>query len=337
MKSRLKIIVTIFLAGFLLIGCSYYFIFVKANISAIETDFIFQVKRTTLAGEVWHECNLPLDNYSTWKMAASFKRLREIRPGRYQFKKGMSNNDIIREFRSGGQATVKLRIDNVSSLDELAGRLGESLMHDSSHFMSAFENDTILSKLTIDKNQVASIIRPDTYEFYWTMDGSSFLKKMKDESAKLWNSSRTSSCDQLGLNAHEVITLASIVKAETSNLGEAPRIAGLYLNRLRIGMPLQSDPTALFGRRKSSGRVYLNDIQSETPYNTYKFKGLPPGPINFPESTYVDAVLQAEKHRYLYMCAEPGGTGKHRFATNLGEHEQNRTAYIRWLNNQARK
>ena len=334
MKSRLKIITPIFLAGFLLAGYSYYFIFVKANISAIETDFTCQIKRPTKTSDVWHECNLPLDSYSTWKMAADLKRLGEIRPGRYQFKKGMSNNDIIREFRSGGQTTVKLRIDDISSLDELAGRLGESLMHDSSHFISAFENDTVLSKLTIDKNKVASIIRPDTYDFYWTMDGSSFLKKMKEEYAKLWNSSRTSSCAQMGLNEHEVITLASIVKAETSNLGEAPRIAGLYLNRLRIGMPLQSDPTALFGRRKSSGRVYLNDIQSDTPYNTYKFTGLPPGPINFPESTYVDAVLHAEKHRYLYMCAEPGGTGKHRFAINLGEHEQNRNAYIRWLNNQ---
>jgi UPF0755 protein len=334
MNSRIKIIASILILGLLLAGSSYYYIFLKANISSFETEFTFQVKRTSLASDVWQEWKLPLDNHSTWQLATSLKRLREIRPGRYQFKKGMSNNDIIREFRSGGQATVKLRIDNVSSLDELAGRLGEALMHDSSHFMNAFENDTILSKLTIDKNNVASIIRPDTYEFYWTMDGSSFLKKMKEESTKLWNSSRISSSDQLGLNAHEVITLASIVKAETSNLGEAPRIAGLYLNRLRIGMPLQSDPTALFGRRKSSGRVYLNDIQSDTPYNTYKFAGLPPGPINFPESSYVDAVLHPEKHLYIYMCAEPGGTGKHRFATNLSEHEQNRAAYIKWLNNQ---
>jgi UPF0755 protein len=336
MNARIKISATLFLAGILLGGYFFYFIFVKTNISAIEIDFTCQVKRTTRASEVCYECNLPLENYSTWGIATSIKRLRDIRPGRYQFKKGMSNNDIIREFRSGGQATIKLRIDDVSSLDELARKLGESLMHDSSHFMSSFENDTILSKLNIEKNKVASIIRPDTYEFYWIMDGASFLKKMKEQSDKLWNSSRTDECSQLGLNTHEVITLASIVKAETSNLGEAPRIAGLYLNRLRIGMPLQSDPTALFGRRKSSGRVYLNDIQSETPYNTYKFTGLPPGPINFPESAYVDAVLRPEQHRYIYMCAETGGTGKHRFAVNLGEHEQNRADYIRWLNNQAK-
>jgi UPF0755 protein len=159
---------------------------------------------------------------------------------------------------------------------------------------------------------------------------------MKEESDKLWNSKRTSECELLALSKREVIILASIVKAETSNLAEAPIVAGLYLNRLRIGMPLQSDPTALFGRRKSTGRVYLSDIQSDTPYNTYKFKGLPPGPINFVEDIYIDAVLHPQKHGYIYMCAEPGGTGKHLFATNLHGHEQNRAAYIRWLNNQTK-
>jgi UPF0755 protein len=334
MNSRLKILITIVLAGSTLLGGFYYIVFAKGNISSIENDFTCQVKQPTLAVDVCKTYNIPLDNYSTWEVASRLKRLREIRPGKYQFKKGMSNSDIIREFRSGGLSTVKLRIDDVSSLDELAGRLGQSLMHDSTHFMICFENDTLLSNLGVSKNEVASIIRPNTYEFYWTMDGASFLKKMKEESDKLWNSTRASECSQLGLSKHEVIILASIVKAETSNLGEAPGIAGLYLNRLRINMPLQSDPTALFGRRKSAGRVYLNDIQSDTPYNTYKFTGLPPGPINFPESTYIDAVLHPKTHRYIYMCAEPGGTGKHRFATNLSEHEKNRSAYIHWLNNQ---
>jgi len=334
MSSRIKLLIAISLVGLLLTGSFFYVVFIKANLTSIERDLTCQVKQTMSAADICEALNLPVENFATWKIAARLKRLHEIRPGRYQFKKGMSNSDIIREFRSGGLSSVKLRIDDVSSLDELSSRLGQSLMHDSAHFMNCFENDTILSTLGIIKNEVASIIRPNTYEFYWTMDGTSFLKKMKEESDKLWNSTRASECEQLGMSRHEVITLASIVKAETSNLSEAPSIAGLYLNRLRINMPLQSDPTALFGRRKSTGRVYLNDIQSDTPYNTYKFTGLPPGPINFPEGSYIDAVLHAETHRYIYMCAEPGGTGKHRFATNLGEHERNRSAYIRWLNNQ---
>jgi len=133
------------------------------------------------------------------------------------------------------------------------------------------------------------------------------------------------------MSKEEVVILASIVKAETGATEEAPRIAGLYLNRLRTGMPLQSDPTAIFGRRKSTQRVYLTDIQSDSPYNTYKFVGLPPGPINFPETIYIDAVLQAEQNNFVFMCAEPGSTGKHRFAKSLSEHERNRKEYVTWL------
>ena len=136
----------------------------------------------------------------------------------------------------------------------------------------------------------------------------------------------------MGLSISEVTTLASIVKAETGQRNEATKIAGLYLNRLRSGIPLQSDPTAIFGRKSNVRRVYLSDIQADSPYNTYKIKGLPPGPINFPEDGYLDAVLQAEEHEYIYMCAEPGGTGKHRFSKNLSEHERNRSEYIAWLN-----
>jgi UPF0755 protein len=326
----------ILLVGILAAAALYYVVFLKPNIDSIEKEFTCQIKRNTSVDEVCNTCRIPIDNYLAWKIAYRLKRLRDIHPGRYQFKQGMSNSDIIRELRSGGFSVVKMRIDDVSSLEELAGKLGQSLMRDSAHFMSCFENDSLLGALGVNKNEVAAIIRPNTYEFYWNMDGTSFLKKMKDESDKLWNLKRISECEQLALSKREIIILASIVKAETSNLGEASIVAGLYLNRLRIGMPLQSDPTALFGRRKSTGRVYLNDIQSDTPYNTYKFKGLPPGPINFPENIYIDAVLHPQKHSYIYMCAEPGGTGKHLFATNLQDHEQNRSAYIRWLNKQTK-
>jgi UPF0755 protein len=333
MNKKLKLSTAALLTALTLSAGGYYIVFVQPNLSANEEVCTCQVKQSMTASDVWNVCNTTIENRMTWKIAAKLKRLNMIKPGLYRFKKGISNNDIIREFRSGGLATVMLRIDDVSSLEELSTKLGQSLMNDSAHFMRCFSNDSVVSSFNSKAIQTASLIRPNTYEFYWNMDGDAFLKKMKDEYDKLWNFERLDASDELGLSQHEVITLASIVKAETSNLEEAPRIAGLYLNRLRIGMPLQSDPTALFGRRKSAGRVYLTDIQSDTPYNTYKFKGLPPGPINFPETPYVDAVLKAEHHNYIYMCAEPGGTGKHRFSSNLNEHERNRAAYIRWLNN----
>jgi UPF0755 protein len=158
---------------------------------------------------------------------------------------------------------------------------------------------------------------------------------MMKEQISFWTSERKLSAQALGLSEKDVVILASIVKAETATLEEANMIAGLYLNRLRIGMPMQSDPTAIFGTRKNAQRVYLSDIQSDNPYNTYKFKGLPPGPINLPEAAYIEAVLKASTHRYIYMCAQPGGTGKHNFAVSLSDHENNRRAYIRWLNSRS--
>jgi UPF0755 protein len=309
----------------------YYMLFIKSNLSGKEGVTICVVKEETEALQVLSNNGLELLSESSWQLAAMLKKLRLVKQGRYRLKSGMSNNDIIGEFRSGGVSTLNLRIDDVVSLDELAAKLGNNMLHDSAHFMSVFTNDSLLKALEIDPMHVAAIVRPNTYEFFWNMNGEAFLRKMKSESDKLWTDARIEACSRLSMAREEVVILASIVKAETGATEEAPRIAGLYLNRLRIGMPLQSDPTAIFGRRKSTQRVYLNDIQSDSPYNTYKFVGLPPGPINFPESVYIDAVLKAEEHGFVFMCAEPGSTGKHRFAKSLSEHERNRKEYVTWL------
>ena len=312
---------------------SYFMLFIQSNLSVDEGVTICTVREETDARHVFTKNDLQLLNESSWQFATRIKKLKVVKPGRYRLKSGMSNNEIISEFRSGGASTIDLRIDDVISLEELASKLGNNMLRDSAHFMSAFTNDSLLTVLEIDPAFVATIIRPNTYEFFWNMNGEAFLKKMKSESDKLWSATRIEACQRRGMSKEEVVILASIVKAETGAMEEAPRIAALYLNRLRIGMPLQSDPTAIFGRRKSTQRVYLKDIKSDSPYNTYKFVGLPPGPINFPETIYIDAVLQAEEHGYVFMCAEPGSTGKHRFAKTLSEHERNRKEYVMWLDN----
>ena len=312
---------------------SYFMLFIQSNLSVDEGVTICTVREETDARHVFTKNDLQLLNESSWQFATQIKKLKVVKPGRYRLKSGMSNNEIISEFRSGGASTIDLRIDDVISLEELASKLGNNMLRDSAHFMSAFTNDSLLTVLEIDSAFVATSIRPNTYEFFWNMNGEAFLKKMKSESDKLWSAARIEACQRRGMSKEEVVILASIVKAETGAMEEAPRIAALYLNRLRIGMPLQSDPTAIFGRRKSTQRVYLNDIKSDSRYNTYKFLGLPPGPINFPETIYIDAVLQAEEHGYVFMCAEPGSTGKHRFAKTLSEHESNRKEYVMWLDN----
>ena len=330
-KNRIYIIVALTIVIIATAILSYFRVFIQSNLSCTDEVVVCVVRKETAAQNVFTTNGLQLMSERSWQFAARLKKLKVVKPGRYRLKSGMSNNDIIAEFRSGGAATLNLRIDDVSSLEELASKLGNSMLYDSAHFMSAFTNDSLLRALEINPTLMATIIRPNTYEFFWNMTGDAFIRKMQSESDKLWSAARMEACAQRGMSKEEVVILASIVKAETGATEEAPRIAGLYLNRLRIGMPLQSDPTAIFGRRKSTQRVYLTDIQSDSPYNTYKFVGLPPGPINFPETNYIDAVLQAEENGYVFMCAEPGSTGKHRFAKSLSEHERNRKEYVTWL------
>ncbi len=329
-KKTQKLLIAIIVIS-LLASTGYLFLFKAPNLSLPGNDCVFSVKETTSLQDILTQNSISLKSETTLKISSTLKQLNSIKPGRYRLTNGMSNGEIIREFRSGGIATVKIRIDDVTTLEELAGRLGFNLLHDSAYFMSTFLNDSLLQSMGISPGDATILIRPNTYEFYWDMSGPTFLKKMKSEFDKLWNENRLKQSDEIGMSPSEVTVLASIVKAETANSDEAPRIAGLYLNRLRIEMPLQSDPTTLFGRKKSAQRVYLSDLQADTPYNTYKITGLPPGPINFPETVYIDAVLKAESHGYIFMCAEPGATGKHRFAKSLAEHERNRTDYVNWL------
>jgi UPF0755 protein len=332
MKRRILILGSCLIVLFVLAASTYYWIFHSIAVKAAPTDCNCSVKNIQSVESVLTNCNIELSSATAWTLAARLKRMKEVKPGRYCIKQGMTANEVIREFRSGGKPTLTLRIDDVTSIEELAGKLGAYLLHDSTYFMQAFSNDSLLNSLGISPSNVSCYIRPNTYDFYWNMTAETFLQRMKKEYDRIWTGTRIDQAQQLSITPFEAVILASIVKAETSVKDEAPRIAGLYLNRLRQGIPLQSDPTTLFGKRTGAKRVYESDLESDSPYNTYKIKGLPPGPINFPEDIYIDAVLKAEKNTFIFMCAEPGGTGRHRFTSSYAEHENNRRAYINWLN-----
>ncbi|MFM7234782.1 MAG: endolytic transglycosylase MltG [Flavobacteriales bacterium] len=333
MKYRaFKIALAIILLIVATAGSYFVWVFHSNSIHVHSGEYWLIIREPVPASTLTTNEKFTLTQPLNWNLACRAKRLRTIKPGRYKLRSGMSYSDIIQELRSGGQLTVMVRIDDVESLEELAARLGTELLHDSAHFMSSFENDSLLNEIGIQKSELAASIRPNTYEFYWKMNAKTFLAKTKTESSRLWNTQRLQLAESLHLSPLEVVILASIVKAETGSIEEAPRIAGLYLNRLHIQMPLQSDPTAVFGKKSSTQRIYLSDLKIDSPYNTYLHKGLPPGPINFPEDSYIDAVLHAEKHTFLYMCAEPNGSGKHAFAQTLAAHEANRRNYIQWLN-----
>lgn len=265
---------------------------------------------------------------------AQLKEFNQLKVGRYAIRKGMNSSAIINLLRSGTQEPIRFRTDNVNTLEALAGKLGKNMRYDSLSYISVFRDRENFPDATFNDTTIACIIKPNTYEFYWTITPEQFMEKMKGYHEKFWTEERLKKAKQVGLNKNEVVILASIVKAETMKTTEAPKIAGLYLNRLRIGMALQSDPTAVFGAGLAHVQRVTNEIAVASAYNTYKRKGLPPGPINFPEEVYIDAVLQPEKHDYLYMCAQPGGTGYHNFAKSFDQHTIYANQYRKWLNQQ---
>lgn len=260
------------------------------------------------------------------------KSVDSLKKGRYEIKKNESLNGIVNRLRAGLQTPVNVSVDGVRDIYRLCGILGKQLLADSSEFMAVLLSDSLLKKQGLRKEEAISLIFPNTYEMYWTVSPEAFVKKMTAVHEKYWDEENRGRAAALGLTPAEVTTLASIVKGETVNKSEAPKIAGLYLNRLRIGQALQADPTLVFAQSlKGVDRIYHSDTKVDSPYNTYRNSGLPPGPIFMTEPVYLDAVLRAEKHSYLYMCAQPNGTGLHNFTQSYSEHVQNAAKYHRWL------
>jgi UPF0755 protein len=275
-----------------------------------------------------------LINYKAFKWIAKKKDYKKnIRPGLYQLKKGTNTNNLVNKLRAGNQDPVELKFHNVNSFADLAGKISDYIEPDSLTLVSKFTDPAIQQKYGFTAATFPAMFIPNTYEFYWTTTPDEFLKRMNAEYERFWNSNRKGKAKKKGLTPVEVVTLASIVEKETAIPEEKPIVAGLYLNRLKRGMALQADPTIKYALNDTSIRRITNDmLKIDSPYNTYKYAGLPPGPIGFPEISSVEAVLNAENHNYLYMCAKEDLSGEHRFAANLVQHNRNAARYRRALN-----
>lgn len=266
---------------------------------------------------------------------ASWKKFTKAKPGRYVFKQGMSHNSIINKLRSGDQDPVQVSFYSTRTIEELASRVGAQIAADSADLVFLLKNPNTAEEYGFTEASFMSMFIPNTYEFWWDTDAVEFLNRMKKEYDTFWNQERRDLAAELKLSINEVTTLASIVHAETAKRDEAPKVAGLYLNRLRIGMALQADPTLIYAHQDFSIRRVLNvHKEIDSPYNTYKYPGLPPGPINFPDPNYIDAVLKAEKHAYIFMCAKADFSGYHNFARTLDQHNVYAREYQQALNNQ---
>ena len=268
-----------------------------------------------------------------WRIA---RRLRDftLHTGRYAIDPGDSWLHTFRTLSRGFQTPVQLTIPSVRNLDRLAGVLSHKLMLDSAEVASNFADSTFAASCGYSLATLPALFIPNTYELYWDTSFDAFIERMQRENEAFWTRDhRDALTHEIQMTREEVITLASIVDEETANNGEKPRVAGLYMNRLHQGIPLQADPTVKFATGDVTLRRILNKhLTTDNPYNTYLHKGLPPGPIRIPSVAGIDAVLHYERHNYLYMCAKEDFSGTHNFASTYAEHQKNARRYQRALN-----
>ena len=256
-----------------------------------------------------------------------------VKPGMYELPDKATNYQLIGILRSGRQTPLRLTFNNVRLKDDLAAKLAQNLDADEDDFREMFSDSQYLKQFGFTPTTIMTMFIPNTYELYWNTTPEQLMDRMKKEYDKFWTKDRIAKAKKLGLSKTEVSVLASIVEAEQNqHPDERPRIAGVYLNRLKKNMLLQADPTVVYAVGDFSIRRVLNvHTQTDSPYNTYRYKGLPPGPINLPSITSIDAVLNPEKHDYIYFCAKEDFSGYHSFAKNEADHLTNARRYQKAL------
>ena len=272
-------------------------------------------------------------NRKTFEWWADQKKLSNfIKPGRYVFADGMNNNEVINLLRSGQQTPVNLIFNNIRTKQELAQQVSAQIEADSIEIIKLLNDSSYLKVFGFNPQTALAIFIPNTYEVYWTMTAREFIDRMFLEYNKFWSTDRITKAETIGLSPIEVSTLASIVDKETTKVDEMSAIAGVYTNRLKYGWRLQADPTVVFAWGDFSIRRVLNIHKMiDSPYNTYKYYGLPPGPICIPSIASVDAVLNREDHNYMYFCAKADFSGYHVFASTNEQHTINANRYRRAL------
>ena len=256
-----------------------------------------------------------------------------IHTGRYAIEPGDGPITIFRKLKSGRQTSLNLTIPESRTMDRLAAILSNKLMLDSATIAEALTSQEVCEKLGYDTCTIAAMFVPNTYNVYWNMSIDELLQRMQKEHDRFWKGDREAKAAEMQMTPIEVCTLASIIDEETSNNAEKPMIAGMYMNRLKEGMPLQADPTIKFALKQFElKRIYNKLLNTESPYNTYRNEGLPPGPIKIASIKGIDAVLNYTSHDYLYMCAKEDFSGTHNFARTYQEHLKNADKYTKALN-----
>lgn len=330
-KKKLSII---FILG-LTIGAIFAWVSIfqfKGN--AVKEDTELWLSKQQNYDEVRDSLLSKINRHWAFDLYAQHLKLdKTFKAGHYLLKKGMDVIQIVRMLKLGTQTPIRLTFNHAFTPPYLARTLAKQLDADSASFVHALTSKELATELGFDTVTLFSICIPNSYEFYWTTTPEQFVRRMKKEYERFWTKERDKKLSLTGLSRLEALTLASIITQETRQKDEMPRMAGVYMNRLNRGIPLQADPTIKFAMQDFGlRRILYRHLKTQSPYNTYINRGLPPSPICLPSIVAIDAVLNYEKHQYLYFCARPTFDGHHDFARTLREHNANARAYARELN-----
>ena len=342
-----KILLTVVLLG--LVGMAGFSYYVYQNIFTPNTGFnnpqahVFIPTGATFK-MVQEELSPLLKDMNTFVTVAQRKGYSSnIKAGHFIIKKGSNNNEIINSIRSGN-IPVTIKFNNQERLEDLAGHLAKQIELDSASLLDAMLDVDFLKVSGFTQDTALGMYIANSYEVYWNTSPKAFCQKMLKEYNAFWNTSRVSKAKAISLSKDQVMALAAIVQKETAMIQERPMVAGLYLNRLKKGMLLQADPTVIFAKKKTENnfkqvikRVLFKDLKIASPYNTYKYSGVPPGPITMPDVSAIDGVLNYKKHGFYFMVADVENFGYHKFAKTLSAHNRNKKQYVNWINKQGVK
>ena len=339
-----KILVIIAILGILVLGGFAYYVYnviFSPNTSFSVKIVDLYIPTAASYEQVKNQLKPYLEDPSEFDLVAEKKGYTtNIKAGHFILKNGMSNNDIINSLRSRN-IPVWVTFNNQERLEDLAGRVAEQIEADSVSLLKSMKDLAFLEANDLDLRNALSLYVPNKYEFFWNTSAEEFRERMLKEYNRFWSDERLKKAKKIGLSPNEVMTLASIVQKETAKVDERKRVAGVYMNRLNRGMKLDADPTVIFAIKDQINahdtiikRVLYKDLTLDSPYNTYKYKGLPPGLITMPDISSIDAVLNFEKHDFLYFVADVQNFGYHKFAKTLSQHNANKREYVNWINKQ---
>lgn len=340
MSKRIKYLLVILIAIILIVAFLGYSFYRKLYLPNVSTG---QEQETYLyipTGSNFEDVLTNLEKEGIVSDISSFRWVSEqinypenIKAGRYKIRNGMSNKELVALLKSGQQDPVKVVFNNIRLKEQLAGVISRQIEADSISIISLLNDREYLSAFKLTPENSVTLLIPNTYEFYWNTSARGFMERMHKEHSRFWNERRKTLLNRTGLTATEVSVLASIVEQETKKNDEKPLVAGVYLNRLRRNWNLEADPTLIFATRDFAAKRVLNiHKEVDSPYNTYRYGGLPPGPICIPSIASIDAVLNYKEHQYMFFCAKDDFSGYHSFARTYQEHLVNARKFQNELN-----